>query len=339
MGIDLNRTEDREIVGFNLFTPSFLDIFNPNFGSAPDIDNLPSFSNTTTQTDRLGIYLQDQIELLNSLFLLAGVRYDTIEQETANNPTDANPFGSETSQNDDAVTPRFGIVYQPVEFLSLFASYSQSFEPNFGTTSDGDPLEPLEGEGFEIGIKAEFLDGNLFANLSYFDITQQNIATPDPIDPFSSVATGEQRSRGFEFDLIGEILPGWNVIASYAHIDAEVTEDNAIPEGNRLFNTPKNSASLWSTYELQSGHLQGLGFGLGFNFVGNRQGDLDNSFEVDSYVLTNAAIFYRHDNWRLALNAKNLFDIDYIAATNNSRTSGIETGAPLTIIGSVSVQF
>jgi iron complex outermembrane recepter protein len=142
-----------------------------------------------------------------------------------------------------------------------------------------------------------------------------------------------------ELDIAGEILPGWNVIASYAYIDAEVTEDNVIPQGNRLFNTPEHSASLWTTYEIQRGDMQGLGFGLGFNFVGERQGDLANSFRVDSYFSTNAALFYRRDNWRLALNVKNLFNTDYITSTNNSRTAQIEPGAPFTIVGSVSVEF
>ena len=339
-GVDLNRTEDSEVTGFDFFTPSFLDIFNPVYGLVTiDEENLPLFADNDIQTDRLGIYLQDQIDITDNLILLAGIRYDTVEQETTNNPTDLDPIGSETTQNDDAWTPRVGIVYQPADFLSLFASYSQSFTPNPGTTAAGDPLEPEEGEGFEIGIKAELLEGNLLATLAYFDITRQNVATPDPLDPFSSVATGKQRSQGVELDIVGEIMPGWNIIASYAYTDARVTEDNVIPDGNGLFNAPEHSASLWTTYEITSGELQGLGFGAGFNFVGERDGDLDNSFVLDDYFLTNAGVFYRRDNWRFALNAKNLFDVDYIAASNNSRTSGLEPGAPFTIVGSVSVTF
>ena len=183
------------------------------------------------------------------------------------------------------------------------------------------------------------MKGNLFATLAHFDITRQNFATPDPLDTFSSVATGEQRSQGVELDMVGEILPGWNMIVSFTYIDARVTADNLIPDGNGIFNIPEHSASLWTTYESVSGDLQSLGFGLGFNFVGEREGDLDNSFQLDDYFLTNAGIFYRRDNWRFAFNAKNLFDIDYIAASNNNRSSGLEPGAPFTIMGSVSVNF
>jgi iron complex outermembrane receptor protein len=153
------------------------------------------------------------------------------------------------------------------------------------------------------------------------------------------VATGEQQSRGVELDVTGQISPGWNIIAAYAYTDAEVTRDNTIPVGNQLFNTPKHTASLWTTYEIQTGELQGLGFGIGFNYVGERQGDLENSYQVGSYLLTNAAISYRRNNWRFAINIKNLFDVDYIRATNNTRTYGVEPGEPFTLIGSVSVRF
>ncbi len=160
-----------------------------------------------------------------------------------------------------------------------------------------------------------------------------------PNSVLTSVATGEEHSRGFEFDLKGEILPGWNLIASYSNINAEVTEDNTISVGNELPGVPRNSANLWTTYEIQSGDLEGLGFGIGFNFAGERAGDRENTFEVDSYLLTNAAVFYRRDNWRAALNFRNIFDVEYIQGTPVSRTSSIEPGRPFTVVGSVSVQF
>jgi iron complex outermembrane recepter protein len=335
MGIDLNRTDEAEKTKVD-FTPQPLNIFNPVYDQIieANFSAIPASPNTDTQTDRLGIYLQDQVAFTKQIKLLAGLRYDTVKKNITDNSTQ-----SETNQNDDAVTPRVGMVYQPIPELSLYGSYSQSFTPSAETTSNGDPLKPEKGEGFEFGVKSELLEKKLSATLAYFNITKQNVATPNSNNPLFSVATGEQQSQGIEFDLSGEILPGWKIITSYAYIDAEVSQDNTIPVGNRLYNTPEHGASLWTTYEIQKGKLQGLGFGGGFDFVGERQGDLANSFQVDSYFLTNAAIFYRRDDWRLGLNFKNLFDIDYIAATSNSRTNGNEPGAPFTVIGSVSVQF
>ncbi len=339
-GVDLSRNEERIVSAVGDTTP--LNVFNPVYRQfpKPDEDTIPSFGGDEIDTDRLGIYLQDQISLLDNLKLLAGLRYDTVEQKTVNIPGFATSSGEQT-QNYDALTPRVGIVYQPIEEVSLYASYSRSFNPNTETTISGDPFEPEEGEGYEVGVKAQLLEDKLFATLAYFDITKQNVVVTDPNFALASIATGEQQSRGVELDVAGEVLPGWNIIAAYAYIDAEVTANELNPAivGNKLFNVPKHSASLWTTYEIQSGNLQGLGFGVGFNYVGEREGDLDNSFQVDSYFLTNAAIFYRRDNWRFALNFKNLFDVNYIKSVENSRSSANLPGEPFTVIGSVSVEF
>ncbi|MEM8545754.1 MAG: TonB-dependent receptor, partial [Cyanobacteria bacterium P01_H01_bin.119] len=102
---------------------------------------------------------------------------------------------------------------------------------------------------------------------------------------------------------------------------------------------PEHSASLWTTYEIQSGDLQGLGFGLGFNFVGERQGDLENSFEVDSYFIIDAAVFYQRNNWQVRLNVDNIFDVDFVESARGTRPSGVRWGEPLTVRASVSYTF
>ncbi|NET39344.1 MAG: TonB-dependent siderophore receptor [Cyanothece sp. SIO1E1] len=341
-GVDLNRRNEDGPTKFDFFNPVPLDIFNPVFAAfpRPDFDELPVLADSDDETDRLGIFIQDQLSFFDNFLLLAGVRYDTVAQERMGGPSLFAPNGTDETQTDDAFSPRVGLVYQPIEVVSLYASYSRSFTPNTGTSVDGRFLQPEQGEGFEVGVKAEFLNRGLAATLAYFDITKQNVATADPDFPDFSIATGEQKSRGVELDMIGEILPGWNMIASYAFIDAEVTEDNTIQVDNRLNGIPKHSASLWTTYEIQSGNLQGLGFGLGFNFVGAREGDLNNTFELDSYFLTNAALSYRRNNWRVALNFRNLFDIDYIAGpAGNARVRSNDPGEPFTVLGSISVKF
>lgn len=340
-GVDLNWANTELITNLD-FTSLPLNLFDPDYGAArPDFDAQPLVFNNRTESDRLGVFLQDQIALLDNLILVAGIRYDSVEQRRKNNPTAFEPSTSETSQTDNAWSPRLGIVYQPLDNLSLFASYSRSFTPNQGTTAENGFLEPKEAEGFETGIKLELLEGRLLTTLAYFDTTQRNIATEDLNFPGLGfvVASGEQRSRGVEFDISGEVLPGWNILAGYAYTDAEITDDNVFPVGNQLPGTPRHRASLWTTYEIQQGDLQGLGFGLGLNFVGERQGDLDNSFQLDSYFLTKVAIFYRRDNWRLALHINNLFDVNYIEGIPNSRLSGIVPGKPLTVVGSIVVNF
>ncbi|WP_225885194.1 TonB-dependent siderophore receptor [Leptolyngbya sp. KIOST-1] len=329
--LNLNRFDER-YTRLNLANPLPLNIFNPVYGAPrPNFESLPPLPPFDTEHDRIGVFLQDQISFTDNLILVASLRYDSVNFRNLNDAT--------SSRSDQAWSPRLGLVYQPADTVSLYANYSQSFTPNSGQTASGVPLDTQTARGFEVGAKAEFLDGNLFATLAYYNITKRNVATTDPNNPFFTIAAGEQRSQGIELDIAGEILPGWNVIASYAYTDARVTQDNTIPVGNRLFNTPIHSASLWTTYQIQSGNLQGLGVGLGVNYVGDRYGDLANSFTVGDYFLTNAALFYERDDWRMGLNINNLFDVNYISSTNNSRNFGNAPGSPLSIVGSVSVSF
>lgn len=189
-----------------------LNIFNPVYRQFPklDEDTVPSFGGDDVEVDRLGIYLQDQISIFDNLKLLAGLRYDTVDQDTTLIPG-AFVESGEINRNYDALTPRLGIVYQPIEEVSLYASYSKSFNPNTQNTVSGDPLEPEKGEGYEVGIKGELLD-NVFATLAYFDITKQNVAVTDPNFPLASIATGEQQSRGVELDLTGRFCQGGKLL-------------------------------------------------------------------------------------------------------------------------------
>ncbi len=206
-------------------------------------------------------------------------------------------------------------------------------------TASGQPLEPERGEGFEVGAKTELLNRKLLATLTYFNITKNNVAVVDPDFPLFSIPVGEQQSQGVELDIVGELSPGWEIIGSYSYIDAEVTDDtNPDFIGNRLFGVPRNTVSLWTTYEIQQGSLQGLGFGVGVNYGGNRFGDLANSFEIGDYLTGNAAIFYRRDRYRFALNFKNLTNTNYIRAVTGNE-GGVYPGEPLTVIGSFSVGF
>jgi iron complex outermembrane receptor protein len=81
----------------------------------------------------------------------------------------------------------------PIPPILLHASYSRSFKPNnFALDIDRNPLEPEKGAQFEVGVKGELLNGRLSATLAAYNITKQNVATPDPRDPdIASISTGE----------------------------------------------------------------------------------------------------------------------------------------------------
>ena len=336
-GIDLYRQESENRRRTDFTPQPRFNVFNPVYGlvSRPDNFDEPPPQITDFRTDNLGIYVQDQVTLLDNLFLLAGLRYDSVTEDI-----DDLERNTSDSQSNDAFTPRIGLVYQPTENLSLYTSYSTSFAPNSARDRQGDLLEPEEGRQFEIGARADL--GRLSANLALFNITKQNVATADPEalpgEGFA-IATGEQRSQGVELDVIGEIMPGWDIVANYAYTDADITEDNNGLEGNRLFGVPEHNANLWTNYEIQQGDLTGLGFGIGVNYVSDRFGDNENSYVLEDYFLTNAAVSYQRDNWRAALNFRNLFDVDYIDSSEGSRDFENRPGEGFTIVGSFSVEF
>ena len=308
-----------------------LDILDPNYDVPRPEDFVPIFRDDNFST-RYGIYLQDQIDLLDNLNFLIGGRVDWISQRTEV------PEEPTQSQDDSAFSPRVGLVYQPSDAVSLYTSYSQSFNPTFGSNPDGRAFEPSRGTQYEVGIKTDIIENILSATLSAYQIIKTNFTTPDPNDPDFSIQIGEQRSRGIELDVTGEIVPGWNITAAYAYTDAEITEDNSLSVGNRLTNVPENQASLWTTYELQEGDLAGLGFGLGLFYVGDRQGDLDNSFTLPSYFRTDAALFYRKNNLNAALNISNLFNTDYFRASDGGNLF-LFRGEPFTISASLEWEF
>jgi iron complex outermembrane receptor protein len=295
-----------------------LDISDPDYDiSIPEYSTRNTFSDFNLVRRSYGVFLQDQIAFSDNLKFLIGGRYDWISTDFAADTIVGGDVIEFPTRNDGAFSPRVGLVYQPSEEVALYASYTRSFFPLSGfdnTSPDADvAFDPTRGTQYEVGVKTDFLDGRLSATLAAYHLTRTNVLTPDPDNPTRSIQTGEQRSQGIELDVTGEILPGWNVILSYAFTDAEVTEDNTFPEGNRLPNVPENQASLWTTYTFQEGALEGLGFGLGLFYVGARQGDLNNSFELNDHLRADAALFYRRGRFRGAINIRNLFDIDEAA--------------------------
>lgn len=311
-----------------------INIFNPRYGARPTGElSLNYFE--TYGNDVFSIYVQDLIEVLPNLKIAAGVRFDSSEGFYEDLQT--NTIINEVS--DSQFSPRLGIVYQPSDTTTLYASWSNSFTPQiFGRNSSGVAFKPVTSEQLEVGIRQEFFDRRLLAGLALYQITRQNVATIDPNsnDFFDRIQTGEQRSRGIELDISGEISPGWKIIATYAYTDAVVTKDNAIPVGDRLGGVPYNSASLWTTYEIQKGNLQGFGGGLGLVYVGDRPDAIPNTFTVPSYLRTDAALFYRREQLEARLNFKNVFDLKYFDTNNFGSLSAQE---PFTVIGSFSYRF
>jgi len=302
-GIDISRTAYDITTLFDPAMPLLLNIDNPVYENPRPSSTTP-FPTTAVETERQGIWVQDHFNVTEQFIISGGVRYDRVDQDAGG--------GSAIYEE---WNPQAGAVYRFTENVSVFGNYSESFEPSgsgYGAALDrfGDPLPPETAQGHEFGVKFLSPDNRVSTTLSYFDITRQNVANPDPDPafPFASVAAGEQNSTGFEFEIIGEVLPNLSLQSSYAYIDAAYTQDNTFPAGNRLFGVPEHSASFWARYDFEGGALDGFGVGAGVRYVGERPGGDFNTVILDSYAIASLGLFYERGDWECSVFVDNVND-------------------------------
>lgn len=339
-----------------------IDAYNPmHTGVDPSLLNNPNLSGPSGFSEEWGgFYTQDQIELPYHVHLLAGFRYDTVRYSSASDLhfNFGSPF-TQSSNNllqQEAVKPRFGILYQPIPEVSIYGNYVENFGISNGFNFDGSLLPPTTAKQWEGGIKTELFDKRLTTTLAWFDIKKQNIATKDP-DPIRAAlgyqsAVGEVRNQGVEFDVAGEPMPGWKVIGNYSYIDSRITKDVSTDsngtmtqgnQGNRLFNVPRNIASLWSTYEFLGGDLRGFKFGGGVLVRDQREGNNANTFQLPGYATVNVLASYSLNigktKFTTQLNIDNLLNKYYFDSATNSTVQGNYPGAPRTVLGSIRLEF
>lgn len=285
-----------------------LEIANPVYGAAlptPDqfISNYPAQSYGARS---LAFYMQDFVELGEQVRVLAGLRYDRVKSRYE----DVNEVFNQ--QTESAWSPRLGFVYLPVPQLSLYASWSKSFVPNsFGRAATGELFASEQGEQAEAGVKAELLDGRLFATLATFELKRRNILTADPTDPNFSIAVGEQRSRGVEFEVQGSPFSGLQLTAAYTYTDAKVTRDNDTAlVGDQLQLAARHVGSIWARYDRQIAADWSAGVGGGVFSSSARQASLpNNGLTLPGYARVDGSLYLSRGNrLRLQVNIDNLFD-------------------------------
>ncbi len=321
-----------------------LNINNPVYGNLAEPSLISAVqSNAKNQLTSTSLYLKDNWHLTDQWILVLGGRqqhYDQFaEQGLGTSHTTLR------DSNGEQFIPFGGVVYQPTDAWSLFANYSRSFVPNTDTDDQGNTFDPEEGVSHEVGAKFNPSDA-LNVNLALFDIVKENVVTTSTLSNGTSYseAAGKVGSQGIELDVTGQLAPGWDLIGTYAYIRTEILDDPS-DEGNRLNNAPMHTASLYLAHHLTvmpeatgQWHVGG-----GARYVGERAGDNDNSFWMDSYTVADA--FLRWDlpvtdyKTRLQLNVDNLFDKQYYPSNTGSGQLQVNEGEPLTTRLTGSVTF
>ncbi|CCH55100.1 Ferrichrysobactin receptor [Fibrisoma limi BUZ 3] len=305
---------------------------------------LPAALTTTN-----AIYIQEQLRW-NKLLILLGLR-----QEWFRDITNYQSPG-ELSFTKTALLPRVGITYAIRPNLNLYGTYLEGFQgqsntvtlmPNtgtfFNTAKSANLFEPLRSDLKEIGVKAQFFGGRISLNAAVYEINHRNLLLNAnlPAFPDSLVTRGAERSRGFEMDVAGYLLPNWQVNASYSYIDAVIVSDNeASLVGQRKQNTPRHSGNLWTRYNFTpNSPLGDLGIGFGMQYSGSKIPWFSRAFEIPAYTLFDMAVYYTpaRTNVQVALNVNNLTNQTYwIGAQNYLR---LFPGAPRNTMLTLTYRF
>jgi iron complex outermembrane receptor protein len=302
VGASYQRTVQEDLARSGSIAPA--DIFAPVSTGLPA--ELPLTTNHKMNVDLSGAFVQDQIQIGERLHLQLGLRYTEFEQEDVNRL-----LGTVRPYKAEELTPQGGLVFLPRPWLSLYASYSESFKPSQNVDLPaGRVAAPQYGEQTEVGAKADLLNGRLSTTFALFRLNRTNqlsfIRDPET-GLFSTFQGGLHRSEGAELDVIGRI-GGLRVIASYAWMDAVVAEDPAYLPGRRLGAAPEHSGSFWATYWFRNG----LGLGCGVFYQDQFKSFTSSNIFLPSFVTADATVSYRFaDRWTAQVIVKNLLDERY----------------------------
>ena len=338
-GVEIGRQETDNFRNTGFFNDELETVTAPV--SSPTISIPVTFrqdeddNDNHVETNVAAIYVQDQVKLSEHFQAVLGLRYDQFDVDFDNNRT-----GVRLESDDDLVSPRAGLIYKPVEPVSLYASYSMTYLPRAGAqmtslTATNEALDPEEYENYEIGAKWD-LRPYLSLSAAVYRLDRTNVAIPDPLDPSLSILVDGQKTEGVELGISGQVTEAWSMFGGYAYQDGELTATASATavDGATLAQLPEHKISLWNRYQL----TPAWGVGLGLMYQSDMYTSTDNTVTLPSFTRVDAALFYSlNDRIRAQLNVENLLDEEYLANAHNN--NNISPGSPLAVRMGVTVAF
>lgn len=304
--------------------------YNPQ--NEPSIPTLTKNTDTDNPVARMGFYAQDLISFNKYLKVLAGIRYSSITSETEiykhSDSTTTN-----TRKIDNAISPKVGLVIQPNDHQTIFASYSNSFVVNTGVDINGKGLAPSIVDQYELGIKNKFFNNRLSIQLTGYQILNSNLAqiSLENGNANSNIKelAGETKTNGLELDFIFQPNPFFNITSGYSYTVTKYTKSNTYIIGSELRYNPKNTANMSINYTIHNGLFKNLQFGLMNTFIGERYAgrstrltvpnDTYKLIPLSSYLIMDATASYMYKNWIVKAKLANLTnELNYNIHDDNS---------------------
>ena len=332
-------TNSRLIAGSSERISSGVSVLSPTY-------NLPiSLSNTSrnqaSEIDIFALYVQDQIKISEQWQAILGVRHDQLKKHYDNIKTN-----QAIEVSDSLVSPRAGLIFKPIENLSLYGSYSLSYVPRAGDqlislTATTKSLQPEKFINKELGAKYD-ITPQLSLTAALYELERKNVAMTDPANTSQNIVIDGQLTKGVEFGITGKMTDRWSMVGGYSYQDATFTKAMTISglsytAGATLGQTPSHTFSLWNRYDFNEN------WGAAIGVVSRSQmyaltPSTTASTILPGYARLDAALFWKaSDKMQLQLNVENLTDKDYVASahTNNNLTPG----APLTARATMTYNF
>ena len=263
-----------------------INLFDYDYSTqSTDIPFSQSTQLAITNTQRFGAYAQDLISITDYIKVLGGIRWSWQEAEVDTEVYATGVTTTSAKTLNRAYSPKGGLVIQPNKETSIFASYSNSFTPNTGTTVDLKALDPSIIDQYEVGIKKDFWRGILSTNVTLYQITNNNLAQTAQfqadgvtlnVNNNLKELVGATKGKGIEIDITAKPVEGLNILAGYSFNETKISKSSgtsgSLVVGDILARTPKHTANLSFFYKLPSGVLKGLSFGAIANYIGDRTG-------------------------------------------------------------------
>ena len=300
VGFEANSVSDLEAIPFAAATP--INLLAPTYGVYVQPPS-PAHSGYRGHFTNVSGFVQDQVdwERLHFLLSLRGsdldVKFRSLRAATT----------FETQQT--RLDPRVGLSVDVLPGVAVFAGYgsgaraNQGFMPSVITR----PLQPETGDQVEAGVKLD-LGWGLSGQFAFFDIHRQNVAVADPTIPFNTIQTGEQRSRGFDTNLVWQPTSRISVLLAYAYLDAQVTKDTTYPVGTRLPFVPAHSGRVFAAYRAPVPQVGDVVVGAGAYATSSQAISLAFPDRTPGYATFDTSISWQHGPLRLNLQVQNLLD-------------------------------
>ncbi len=318
VGTDYKHYDGNYLNGSQVLGNIVVATYDPSQFAEPDLAYSTRVDSDEKET---GLYAKLTFRPVERLALIGGARLSWYEGESTTTTLATGSVAGGRSEDNGHVTPYGGLVYDLDEQHSLYASYSQVFKPQTEVGADGRVIDPREGEQYEIGIKGSYYGGDLNARLTAFQLTDENRATDadGQSATIDYVAAGKTRIRGGEFEISGYLTPQWEVLAGYTYMKTETLSGDE----NAIFTLmPRHQASLWTTYTLDGGALNGLGIGGGVTAMSDFSVTRNNvTLSAPGYAVVDAKLSYPiTDKLTATLDANNLLDRKYYSRVGSVGT-------------------